>query len=122
MALTVNHPLLKEQTFYTYLADVSTASSAYILASFRGKIVKLGTVLHGAIGTADSVVTVKINGTAVTGGAITVANSGSAAKDVDTAVPTALNVVNEGDVIEFATDGASSNTIPLDCFAIIQAL
>ena len=38
-----------------------------------------------------------INGTAVTGATITVTQSGSAVGDVDSAIPTGANSVNEGD-------------------------
>ena len=40
--------------------------------------------------------------------AITVAHSGSAAGDVDTAEPTAANRVEEDGTIEMITDGAST--------------
>ena len=55
--------------------------------------------------TADAAFTFEIGGTAVTGGAITVAQSGSAAGDVDTAEPTAANRVEEDGTIEMITDG-----------------
>ena len=43
-----------------------------------------------------------------------------AAGDVDSAVPTAANAVNVGDAFEWVTDGASSTTATLHCFAIIR--
>ena len=54
-----------------------------------------------------------IGGTAITGGGITVTQSGSAAGDVDTAEPTAANRVEEDGTIEMITDGASSNAVKL---------
>jgi hypothetical protein len=121
MALTVNHPLLKEQRVSCYYADVGTAGSAFIAAPFRGKIVKTGSIIYGALGTADAGISTKINGTAITGGTWTITQSGSAAGDVDSAIPTAANTVNEDDHIEFVTDGASSNTVPVMYWAVIQA-
>ena len=44
----------------------------------------------------------------MTGSAITVTQSGSAAGDVDTSEPTALNTVSEDGTIEMITDGASA--------------
>jgi hypothetical protein len=44
----------------------------------------------------------------------------SAAGDVDSAVPTAANSVQENDVIEIITDGASTNTIPVEFTIIIR--
>ncbi len=61
----------------------------------------------------------QIDGTAVTGGSWTVAYSGSAAGDVDTAIPSAAFYVNEDSNIEFISDGASSTTAPTMFFADI---
>jgi len=102
------------------LSDVSTASSAYVVAPDAGKIIKIYSVLGGAIATANAAITTEINGVAVTGGAITIATASSAAGDVDSAEPTAANSVQEGDVIEIITDGASTNTVPAEFTVIIR--
>jgi hypothetical protein len=102
------------------LSDVSTAGSAYVVAPDAGKIIKISSVLGGAIATADAEITTEINGTAVTGGAITIATTSSAAGDVDSALPTAANSVLENDVIEIITDGASTNTIPVEFTIVIR--
>src|SRR5574343_2006219 len=106
MALTSNRPLNIVRVS-AYMADVSTASSAFAVAPCRGKIVNMGSVIYNAITGADSAVTSKISGTAITGGSWTITQSGSAAGDVDTAVPTAAFNVVEDDNIEFISDGAS---------------
>ena len=93
------------------IADVSTAGQVYVAVPDGGKIIKCYSTLAGAIATADVDFTLKIGGTAVTGGVITAATASSAAGDVDSCTPTALNVVVEGDTIEIETDGASTNTI-----------
>ena len=90
------------------IEDVSPASSTFVGVPDGGKIVKIITALQGAISGGNAAITFEIGGTAVTGGAITVAHSGSAAGDVDTAEPTAANSVNEGQAIEMITDGGSS--------------
>ena len=102
------------------LADVSAASSVNIAVPDDGKIIKIISVLGGAITTADSAVISKINGTTVTGGGFTVAFSGSAAGDIDTAEPTAANSVKEGDYITITSDGGSSTTQPIDITVIIR--
>lgn len=102
------------------LADVSAASSVNIAVPDRGKIIKIISVLGGAITTANSAVTTAVNGTAVTGGSFTVAYSGSAAGDIDTAEPTAANNVEEGDYITITSDGGSSTTQPIDITVIIR--
>lgn len=104
-------PDLKTRFITVMIEDVSTAGQIYVVPGFRGKIKKITTALNGAIGTADAVLTAKIAGTAVTGGAVTIAYTSSAAGDIDTATPTALNTFTEAQAIEIETDGASSNTV-----------
>ena len=119
MALPENTPL-NERVVYAYMADVSTASSAFTVAPCRGRIIEMGSVLYVAITGADAAITSKIAGTAITGGSWTITQSGSAAGDVDTAVPTAAHLVNDGDNIEFISDGASSTTAPAMFYAVIR--
>ena len=90
------------------IEDISTASSTFVPIPDGGRVIKIITALQGAITSADAAITFEIGGTAITGGAITVANSGSAAGTVDTAEPTAANRVEEDGTIEMITDGASS--------------
>ena len=90
------------------IEDISTASSTFVAVPDGGKIIKIITALQGAISGANAGLSFEIGGTAVTGGGITVAHSGSAAGDVDSAVPTALNRVEEDGTIEILTDGAST--------------
>ena len=90
------------------IEDISTASSTFVAVPDGGKIVKIITALQGAISGANAAITFEIGGTAVTGGAITVAHSGSAAGDVDTAEPTAANRVEQDGTIEMITDGGST--------------
>jgi len=102
------------------LANVSAASSAYIVAPDGGKIIKIYSVLGGAISSADAAITCEINGVAVTGAGITIAHSGSAAGTVDSSEPTAANDVNEGDVIEFITDGSSSTSHSAEFTVVVR--
>jgi len=102
------------------IADISTASSTFVPVPDGGKVIKIITALQGAIGTANGGITFEIGGTAITGGGITVTQSGSAAGDIDTAEPTAANEVAEDGSIEMITDGASSNTIKLVVTFVIR--
>lgn len=105
-----NTPPVSRRFITAYLADVSTAGQIYVVPGFRGKIIKAYTALNGAISGANAGLTLKIGGTAVTGGTITIAHSGSAAGDVDTCTPTALATFTSAQAIEIETDGASTDT------------
>ena len=102
------------------IADISTASSTFVPVPDGGKVIKIFTALQGAIGTANAAITFEIGGTAITGGGITVTQSGSAAGDIDTAEPTAANEVAEDGSIEMITDGSSANTIKLVVTFVIR--
>ena len=95
------------------VADISTAGSTFVAVPDGGRIIKIMTVLQGAISGGNAAISFEIGGTAVTGGGITVAHSGSAAGDVDTAEPTAANRVEEDGTIEMITDGGSTGTAKL---------
>ena len=74
----------------------------------KEEIIDVITSIKNAISTANAALSFEIGGTAITGGGITVTQSGSAAGDVDTAEPTAANRVEEDGSIEMITDGGSS--------------
>lgn len=122
MALTVNHPTLKEQTLSCHSPSIGASPIVgYTTARFRGKVVKLIAVTAGTITTADCTCTVAINGTAIAGGVITITASGAAAGQVFTATPTGANNVVEDDVISFTPAGASGATVPATFQAVVQS-
>lgn len=93
------------------IADVSTAETLYIPVTdnMAGKIVQVKTCLGGAISGADTKVTVSVNSTAL--GTIVIANTSSAAGDLDTldiTSPTA-GYIKVGDYIKIAGDGGSTD-------------
>ena len=102
---------LKKVYLTTSITDISTAGQIYVVSPVAGTITKIYSVINGAIATANSILTPKIAGTAITNGAITVAFSGSAAGDVDSSTPTAANAITAGAAIEIETDGGSANTV-----------
>tara|TARA_R110000751_G_scaffold110047_1_gene207461 strand:- start:7477 stop:7980 length:504 start_codon:yes stop_codon:yes gene_type:complete len=89
--------------------DVSTARSAFVIAPFAGTISKIWSVLEDTLASVDCIFTFELGGTAVTNSSITIGFSGSAAGDVDSATPTALNIVTAGQPIEIISNGASTN-------------
>jgi len=102
------------------IEDISTASSTFVAVPDGGNIIKIITALQGAISGANAGLSFEIGGTAVTGGGITVAHSGSAAGDVDSAEPTAANQVEEGGTIEMLTDGGSTGANKLNVTFVIR--
>ena len=94
-----------------YIPDVSAASSTgYTVAPISGTITAIKGVLKGAISGADSVVTTYIGTTPITNGTFTVAYSGSAAGDIDSATPTAANTVTAGQLLKAVSDGGSTDS------------
>ena len=90
------------------ITTISTAGSTFVPIPDGGRVIKIITSIKNAITTADAALTWEIGGVAMTDSAITVTKSGSAAGDVDTSEPTALNTVSEDGTIEMITDGASA--------------
>lgn len=91
------------------IANISSAASSWTVAPIDGTITKIWTVIDGAISAGDAAITFELGGVAITGGSITIAQSGSAAGDVDSCTPTDLNTVAAGDAIEIITDGGSTD-------------
>lgn len=130
MALTPNAPLTVGIA-NTQTASVATGQAGYIVMPFRGKILQAGSILGAETTTADSTVTVSIAGTAVTGGAFVITQSGSAAGDHDyvatsdssaNAVITGANIFNKNDLIKFALTGSGTAGAPLSLYVHYQKL
>ncbi len=132
MALTVNHPTLKEVTVYAHTPSVgSSPIVAVARCPFRGKVVKVGLVINGAVTGAAISSAVNIiasaadaaapgAGTAITGSPFIITNTNSAAGSTNSFVPTAANLVNEDDLITFTPSGATGTTITGTYYAVIQ--
>lgn len=108
---TSNAQTLKQIYLTVEMADVSAASTVYLPSPVAGTITKIQTIINGAIATDNAVITGKIGSTDITDGVITIATSGSAAGDIDSATPSAANTVAVGSNINFTTNGASTNTV-----------
>jgi hypothetical protein len=112
------------KTSYVILAgrwdDISTAETIYLPVPVAGTIKKIYVSLQNAITTADSALTFTINGVAITGSAITAAQSGSAAGTVFSSSPSGLNTVAAGQYVSCVTDGGSSTTSKAWVFVLVQ--
>lgn len=96
---------LNDRALTVRLMDVSSANNVYVVSPYRGFVVRAYSVIMGPLSGADAVLTLRIGGVAMTNGTITITQSGSAAGDVDTCQPSALNYVAEGVAIEVLSDG-----------------
>jgi hypothetical protein len=119
MALPVNRPFDLRRC-YCHTASVgATAVAAHTAPPTKGYLKKFGSILGGAITSADATITVAVDGTTV--GTFTIANGSSAAGDFDSGEPTAVTFVNEDSVIRFTPSGASGSSIPCMFFADVEA-
>ncbi len=119
-ATTVTVAAMDDQKIYLTgrIADISTAGQVYLVSPVAGEVTGIRSVIAAAISVADATLTGKIGGSAITGGAITVAYSGSAPGDTDVATPTAANTVAAGDNVEVETDGGS--TTSSECTVVVE--
>jgi hypothetical protein len=110
-----------------HMLDISTANSlGFVVVPWKCKLLTLGVTLHVAITTGDSVVTCSrmVNGvaSAITGGVITAAFTGSAAGSTFEATPTVHTYLDAGDAIKFDSDGGSTVVCSATCFAIVDLM
>jgi hypothetical protein len=80
----------------------------YVHRGPEKRIVSITSVINAALATGDMTLTAAIGATPVTGGVITVTQSGSAAGDVDVATPTAANTLSDGDVLSITVGGTNT--------------
>jgi hypothetical protein len=132
MALPVNHPIDEQTLSCSTNSIASTPLAAAVRAPFRGVISRFGAVSHGAFTTNCSIAVAIItpvadgtapgSGTAVSGSPMTLAATNSAAGTSTSMVPSAVTVVNEGDLIVFTPSGSTGTTIGATFSAVIQAI
>jgi len=94
-------------SFNTHIEDISSPTDVYIPIPYAGVIKKITTVTSGSLTGGDLVLTF-YDSSSNSMGSITVANSGSAAGDVDTLSPASNNVVTANDYIRINGDGGPS--------------
>ena len=100
--------------YYTALiTDISSSTvainSVQIPIWASGQVVHVATCISTAITTGDAAITVSRNGTAITAAALTIANSSSAAGDIDSVdLADGAFTVKKGDNILIASDGGST--------------
>jgi hypothetical protein len=124
MALPRNSQL-GETLAVAHMADITTGTPAgYTTATRKGRIISIKAAAQGTLAGSDTVLTVSINGTNITGGTITL-TAGAAGSGYATdlsAVRDGTNLVSEGDKIKFLSDGGSNDsTVACNCIAVISS-
>lgn len=112
VTVTPSAAQLNESFLHLDIADGSAESTYYIVTPHAGTITKIYTAIDGVVSTADITITAKLGSTGITTGVVTIATAASAAGDMDSASPTALNVVAAGDVINFVVTGGGAGGSP----------
>lgn len=107
----------RTHTLFAHIENISNVSTWYVPIPYNGTIAKVVCVINGTIAASDATITVS-NAAGSSMGTITIAQSGSAAGDVDFLNPTSNNTVTANSFITVATDGASSNNVRGE-FAIV---
>lgn len=103
---------INEQVLCLDIADGSADTTYYVVCPHAGTISRIWTVIDGAVATADITITANIGATPVTGGVVTIATAASAAGDIDSATPTAANVVTAGQAVNFVVAGGGAGGSP----------
>ena len=112
-SLTATAAELNDSFVTLDIDDISAEAVYYLVSPHAGTISKIYTVADGAVLTADPTITAAIGATGVTNGVVTIATAGAAAGDVDSATPTAANVVTAGQAVNFTvTGGGAAGTGP----------
>jgi hypothetical protein len=101
------------------LTDISSSFDRYIPLPVACKVVHITTALSAAISGSDLVLTIK-NAAGSSMGAITVAQSGSAAGTIDTLTPASNNTFAVNTALEIEGNGGPSSHVDLDVAILLE--
>ena len=118
MALTVNHPTLREQRVSVYCPSIAgTPVPAYLAIPFRGIITEVGCISQGTSTGTVAVAVAQNGGSAISTAAFTASPTGGT---VVTFQPTAVFPVSEDDVISFTPSGGTGAGIAGEFYAVVR--
>ncbi len=117
--LTASATELNQYVVGIDIADLSAEAVYYVVCPHAGDIVKMWSVIDGAVSTADVTITAAIGATPVTNGVITIATAASGAGDVDSATPSAANTVTAGQAVNLTVTGGGSGGSPRGHVALV---
>lgn len=115
--------LARKKIVQLRLSTIAGAGSPVyrVVSPWSGLITKITSIIELALTTGDAVLTAKIGAVAITGGAITVAQAGSAAGDIDSALPSAANYVAAGNMLSITVTGTQAAAAPANVTFEIDA-
>ena len=101
------------------MTDISSSFDRYIPLPVACKVIHITTALSAAISGSDLVLTIK-NAAGSSMGAITVAQSGSAAGTIDTLTPSSNNTFAVNTALEIEGNGGPSSHVDLDVAILLE--
>ena len=104
------------------IVTLSTSGGLYIPAPFDGVVGRIKAVTNGEVDT-TTVITASIGGTAITGGSLTLDQSGQGAGEVYETASTGANTVTEGQAVQVTWDGAATaalHAVELDVYVMLE--
>lgn len=93
------------------VANLSGTATYGIPSPVAGTVTKIWTRLKGALSVGDATLTAAIGATPITNGVVTIAESGSAAGDIDSATPSAANTVAVGSDLNVTVGGSNGSVV-----------
>jgi hypothetical protein len=109
--LTLAGGLVGAKVFLTLDVASLSGTGVYRLPSpATGTVTKLWSITKGALTTGDATLTLVI-GNDSTNGVVTITQAGSAAGDIDSAVPTDFNTVAAGDKLSMQVGGSNGAAV-----------
>lgn len=119
-AIEAGIEVLNEYPLAVFWADVNAAlDQIYLCPPWACTLERYYIVCHDANSTADTILTAKLGGVAVTGGQGTILSTASEG-DVITVTPTALNTLAEGSPLEIETNAGGSGTLRVTITAVFK--
>ena len=113
--------LSSNRTFVPLRIATLVGTGVYRVQSpVAGKVVQIWSITEGVLTTGDATLTGKIGGVAITGGVVTITQSGSAAGDKDYANPSAANDVVVGDELSLTVGGTNATATVANCWFEIE--
>lgn len=92
------------------IVGIQGAAVGRAVAPYAGTISSIGCMSDTEIDDTATILTAAINGTNITGGAVTISSVGTVVNTISTVTPSAANTVAAGNAITVTSDGGTNTT------------